>query len=777
MVEVNASNGIPAASWWSQLVARSSPRAAGWAASIGLCVVLLFLTGFSVWVAFATNQAATSTKNASQLSDKYEQARYAVGAEESLERKYRLEPSAEVRAKHRAAAADLLSALTYVRQFGGESDRAIVDSMITSHRRYLDAVDQMFIAVDAGDAQRVREIDEKETDPAFTLIEEQVDRSANDHHEQAIQRLADLEQTEHLVFITTPIVFAIGILLLVLFWFVLRSYQKYIDEADKQATQRELDRIKSVVARDAAEAANLAKSSFLATMSHELRTPLSAIIGYTELLQLQAQRFKHDNLLPDIAKIWTSGKHLLALINDVLDLSKIEAGKMELYLEPIDMNSLLDEIVSSARPLVEKNDNKFVIQQINELGILHSDSTKVRQILLNLLSNAAKFTDAGTITLEVERKHDQAGDQFCFRVMDTGIGIAADQLDRLFQAFTQADATTTRKYGGTGLGLVLSRRLSELLGGAISVESTLGVGSCFEFSLPATQAGQTAPSIESRLDIHVPENQPNSMTDALGTVLVIDDDPAAREVITRYLVSHGLHVETASTGAEGIRRARELQPIAITLDVVMREMDGWEVLTTLKADPAVSHIPVIMLTIVDEQRKGFALGVTDYLVKPVDSMHLAALLSRYQQASNTGLALPHGQILLVEDDPQLRAMLARLLSDAGWVVAEADTGPAALECATTHQPDMIILDLMLPGLDGIQVIDALRATPAGQDVPIVVITAKDLTAAERNHLNSSVAHILQKGDYRLDDLLGTVYELMLSHLQNQYQEHPEAAHD
>ncbi|MEO7913131.1 MAG: response regulator [Roseiflexaceae bacterium] len=557
----------------------------------------------------------------------------------------------------------------------------------------------------------------------------------------------------------------------------MRTYQKSIDEAAKHATQRELQHIKSDAERDAAKAANLAKSSFLATMSHELRTPLSAIIGYSELLQLQAQHFKHDNLLPDIEKIWASGKHLLALINDVLDLSKIEAGKMDLYLESIDMNSLLDDVVSSARPLIEKNKNNFVIQPLNELGMLYSDSTKVRQILLNLLSNAAKFTDAGTITLAVERKHAQAGDQFHFRVMDTGIGITSEQLTQLFQPFTQADASTTRKYGGTGLGLVLSRRLSELLGGTISVKSTIEVGSCFEFSLPATQAGQPAPSIEPHLDAIVPNNQPSLMNDTLGTVLVIDDDPLARDVITRYLVSQGLHVETASTGAEGIRRARELQPIAITLDVVMREMDGWEVLTTLKADPAISHIPVIMLTIVDEQRKGFALGVADYLVKPVDGMQLVALLNQYRKVSNAGLALPHGEILLAEDDPQLRSMLARLLSDAGWAVAEAATGPAALESATKHRPDMIILDLMLPEMDGIQVIDALRAASAGKDVPIVVITAKDLTALERNHLNSSVAYILQKGDYRLDDLLGMVYELMSGHFQNQYQQHPEAAHD
>ncbi|MFA7242773.1 MAG: response regulator [Sulfuricellaceae bacterium] len=498
----------------------------------------------------------------------------------------------------------------------------------------------------------------------------------------------------------------------------------------------------------AAEAANQSKSQFLANMSHELRTPLNAIIGYSEMLQEQAEEEGMEHLIPDMQKIHNAGKHLLGLINDILDLSKIEAGKMEIYLETFSLPEVLKEVSATIQPLIGKGQNRLEILLGEGLGEMCSDLTKVRQILFNLLSNASKFTENGIITLSAECAFDATHKKWIvFRVKDSGIGMTAEQIGKLFQAFSQADASTTRKYGGTGLGLTISRRFCELMGGDIQVESEFGKGATFIVRLPAVTVEQ--PIVTAERESGAAHDAPEGG----GTVLVIDDDPAIRELLERYLSKDGFTVKTAGSGKEGLALAKTLKPDAITLDVMMPGMDGWAVLTSLKVDPELADIPVIMLSMVSEKDMGYALGAADYMVKPIDRNRLASVLARYRTHSR---ACPPCRVLLIEDDAPTREMTRRTLEKSGMIVIEAENGQIALEKLEHETPCLIMLDLMMPVMDGFQFAAELRKNEKWRAIPVIVVTAKDLTDEDQLRLNGYVEKVMQKGTHSRENLLSEV---------------------
>jgi GAF domain-containing protein/CheY-like chemotaxis protein len=494
------------------------------------------------------------------------------------------------------------------------------------------------------------------------------------------------------------------------------------------------------------EAADRHKSEFLANMSHELRTPLNAIIGYSEMLQEDAADLGAEQFTDDLKKINAAGKHLLELINAVLDLSKIEAGKMELYLETFDVATLVRDIASVIQPLAAKNANRLDVRCPDAIGTMRADLTKVRQALFNLLSNACKFTDRGTISLTVAREATDGQDWMAFGVSDTGIGMTPEQLTRLFEVFSQADAATTRKYGGTGLGLALSRRLCRMMGGDVTVESEDGRGSTFTIRLPAI----VAEAVEQPA---APTPAADRITPGVGTVLVIDDEAAVRDLMQRFLTKEGFRVVTASGGEEGLRLARELRPDAITLDVMMPGLDGWAVLSALKAAPDVADIPVVMLTIVDDRNLGYALGASDYLTKPIDRERLVTVLKQHRRDR---------PVLVVDDDAEVRRLLRRMLEPEGYTVVEAENGRLALERLSDVSPSVVLLDLMMPEMDGFEFVAEFRRHEAWRAIPIVVITAKDLSHDDRERLNGYVQKILQKGTHGREQLLAEVRELVVT---------------
>jgi CheY-like chemotaxis protein/nitrogen-specific signal transduction histidine kinase len=416
------------------------------------------------------------------------------------------------------------------------------------------------------------------------------------------------------------------------------------------------------------EVAGQHKSQFLANMSHELRTPLNAIIGYSEILQEDVADLGQEGLVRDLKKIESSGRHLLGLINDILDLSKVEAGRMDIFLEDVEIVPLLEEVRAIIVPLAETKGNVLEFGPAENLGSIRTDRTKLKQSLLNILSNGSKFTENGRLTLVAER-FETDRPMVRFAISDTGIGMTEEQLGRLFQAFSQADASTSNKYGGTGLGLAISQRFCQLLGGDISVTSQPGEGSTFTITLP--DQTETPAQIKPADVPHI-SGDANSAT----TVLLVDDDPTARDLLTASLKGAGYRLVHATNGAEALNLARTIRPDAITLDVIMPTTDGWEVLSALKADADLCDIPVVMVTIVPDRGIGLSLGAVDVLTKPVDRARLTALMHR--------LLRREGSVLLVEDDADTRDVMRHTIEKMGLPVAEPANGRAALTWLGDH---------------------------------------------------------------------------------------------
>jgi PAS domain S-box-containing protein len=502
----------------------------------------------------------------------------------------------------------------------------------------------------------------------------------------------------------------------------------------------------------ASEQATRAKSDFVASMSHELRTPLNAIIGYSEMLLEDAQSAGRESETADLRKIQDAGKHLLGLIDSILDLSKIEAGKMTLYLETFELRPMMDGVAATVIPLANKTGNALVVNCADGIGTIHSDLTKVRQILFNLLSNACKFTKNGTITLTALCNTSEPGDWIEFHVRDTGIGMTPDQQAKVFEAFTQADESTTRAYGGTGLGLAITKSFCRLLGGDVTLTSEADKGTTFVVRLPAV--GQAAPDTATPavekpspgLQVAEPEHAP--------IVLVVDDDRNAQELLCRHLQRGGYAVRTAANGEEAMQLARTLKPDVVTLDVLMPRMDGWAVLGAMKEDAALAEIPVIMVTIVDNQSIGFSLGAADYLIKPINRDRLVRAMEK---------CCPRGEprhVLIVEDDAPTSELMGRALRSIDCTVTQAENGRVGLERLKESSPDAILLDLMMPEMDGFEFIAWLRAESRWRHIPVIVVTAKTLSSEELARLNGQVQHLVHKGECSSKAVLAALDELV-----------------
>jgi signal transduction histidine kinase/CheY-like chemotaxis protein len=497
--------------------------------------------------------------------------------------------------------------------------------------------------------------------------------------------------------------------------------------------------------------ANKHKSVFLASMSHELRTPLNAILGFSELLMdAQKETFTPETRHRFLEQIHSSGKHLLGLINDILDLSKIEAGQMELRLQPVDIADIVDQVRNTVEPLAVQKHITIKVEDF-KVGTIVADAGKVKQMLLNLVSNAIKFTlENGTVTIMVTRRNDAVE----LAVADTGIGIAKQDYDRVFHEFQQLDSGVAREQPGTGLGLTLTRRFANLHGGDVRMESELGKGSVFTITLPL-EARYIHPA-PARVNISRP-----AVGDSRQLVLVVEDDPAAAELLTRQIERAGFRTQVARTGQQALAAARAQQPAAITLDILLPDLDGWEVLTRLKNEAATSKIPVIVVSVVDNPELGIALGALDYFVKPVPAEELLSRLAKFKAGHTEGRK---AEVLVVDDEAANREWLRRLLEPAGFTVILASGGQEAIDIARSSPPDLVMLDLMMPHVTGFDVVEALRAHPSTKNIPIMVLTAKTLTDTDIRQLNGHVSTILRRGSTGSSDLLTLLKQVVASTL-------------
>jgi signal transduction histidine kinase/DNA-binding response OmpR family regulator len=508
-----------------------------------------------------------------------------------------------------------------------------------------------------------------------------------------------------------------------------------------------LDRRRLIVQLEETNAAlkeaNQHKSIFLANMSHELRTPLNAIIGFSELLADDRDgHFDEATRVRFLKQILGSGKHLLALINDILDLSKVEAGQMELRLSVVSIPEIVDQVARIVEPLLTQKSIQLATTT-DGAGEIIADAGKVKQMLLNLVSNSIKFTpDSGTVRIDATRRGDFAE----IAVTDTGIGIAESDQREIFREFHQVDQGPGRQHEGTGLGLALTKRFASLHGGDVTVRSEVNKGSVFTLRLPTRAAEARPHEVAQTVDqVHANGHSAGPL------VLVVEDDPAASELLTRHLAEAGYGTVVARTGKDAVAKARELQPAAITLDIILPDLDGWEVITRLKSDAATSGIPVIVVSIVDNRELGLALGAIDYFVKPVDGKELIARLNRLAASGRNGKEKV--SVLIVDDEAANRTWMTKTLEPAGFDVIAASGGREAIRIAKSEKPDLVLLDLMMPEVTGFDVVEALRSEEATRETPIMVLTAMHLSEEDRRQLNGRVSQILSRGSLGSSDIV------------------------
>jgi PAS domain S-box-containing protein len=495
-------------------------------------------------------------------------------------------------------------------------------------------------------------------------------------------------------------------------------------------------------ARALAEQANQTKSEFLANMSHELRTPLNAIIGYAQILQEDAEDTGQDAMLPDLKKIESAGKHLLGLINDILDLSKIEAGRMEIYLEPVSVPALLEEVRTLTAPLASANGNKVELAVEPGIGSIQTDVTKLKQSLLNLVSNACKFTKEGRVGLDVRLKDGAAGRDIVFEVADSGIGMTPEQQAKLFQAFSQADSSTTRKFGGTGLGLAITKRLCNLLGGDVEVTSEPDKGSRFIITLPLREADAWNAVAGPAPEVSGP--------DQAATLLLIDDDPQVHDLLGQMLGREGYRVEHATSGPDALTMVQKVRPAGILLDVMMPQVDGWTVLSALKRDPNLADIPVIIVSMLDERPLGLSLGAAEFLTKPIDRSRLIETVAKHAGPAK-------GVVLVVDGDSGQAGQIAQAVIETGRSAEAVADGRAALDWLGKHaRPALMVLDLDAALADGFSLLDAIRRDESLRGVRQILLADRALTPAELGYLSGLPGTVVSKGEDVAEALLSAM---------------------